>query len=136
MFSQKYCMGADGDTQFLPKSNRYSRMISGFISCSLVGVGLHLADMELHEVNKRRMGCEWGHYFCKIGAMSVYGSTKKEDWRESFLIIFLWCWDQLGGLLELWPDGPPSWGCKFWEEKKLKMLVLRGHCRTSGAVGI
>ena len=54
LFSLKCWVGPGGETQLLPKSNGYSRMIFGFVSLSF-RVGLHLSDIELNEVNERRM---------------------------------------------------------------------------------
>ena len=77
-FSRKCWVGADGETQLLPKSDGYSRMISAFVSRSF-GVGLHLSDIELNEVNEQRMSSEWCHYLTKESALTVYGTTKKKN---------------------------------------------------------
>ena len=76
-FSQKCWVGPGGETQLLPKSDGYSRMVSGFVSRSF-GVGLLLSQDELDKVNERRMGSEWGHYVSKDSAMTVYATTKKK----------------------------------------------------------
>ena len=52
-FSRKCWVGPGGETHLLPKSDGYSRMISGFVSRSF-GVGLHLSKEELEKVNERR----------------------------------------------------------------------------------
>ena len=63
-FGRKCWRGADGKTQHLPKSDGYSRMVSGFVSWEF-GVGLHLIQAELYEVNRRRTSDERGSYFVK-----------------------------------------------------------------------
>ena len=52
-FSRKCLVGPGGETQLLPKSDGYSRMICGFVSRSF-GVDLHLSKSELGKVNERR----------------------------------------------------------------------------------
>jgi len=83
-FSQKCWVGPGGETQLLPKSDGYSRMVSGFVSRSF-GVGLLLSQDELDKVNERRMGSEWGHYVSKDSAMTVYATTKKKIYLLNFL---------------------------------------------------
>ena len=46
LFDQKYWVGPGGETQLLPKSNGYSKMVSGFVSWDF-GVGLHLTKLEI-----------------------------------------------------------------------------------------
>ena len=77
LFSKKCWVGPGGVTQLLPKSDRYSRMISGFISQDF-GVGLELSENELDEVNERRMSDQWGEYISVESVKNVYGTTKKK----------------------------------------------------------
>ena len=76
-FSWKCWVGHGGETPLLQKSNGYSRMISGFVSCSF-GVALLLTLDELNKVNEGRMGSEWGEYVSRESSLSVYGTTKKK----------------------------------------------------------
>ena len=77
-FGRKCWVGPGGETQLLPKSDGYSKMVSGFVSRDF-GVGLYLSKEQLEEVNERRMGSEWGHYLSKEEAITVYGTTKKKE---------------------------------------------------------
>ena len=85
-FSRKCWVGPGGETQLLPKSDGYSRMISGFVSRSF-GVDLHLSKEELEKVNKRRAGYEWGEYLSKESALSVNGTTKKKQIKDKLTLI-------------------------------------------------
>ena len=64
LFSRNCWVGPGGGIQLLPKSIGYSRMISGFASCSF-GVSLHLIQNDLNEVNGQRIGSQWGEYISK-----------------------------------------------------------------------
>jgi len=75
-----------GETQLLPKSDVYSRIISGFVSRSF-GVGLHLSQNELEEVNERRVSSEWCHYLSKEAALTVYGTTKKKKIHDNLTLL-------------------------------------------------
>ena len=75
-FSKKCWVGPDGITQLLPKSDRYSRMVSAFVSWEF-GVGLELTENKLKEVNKRTMSDQWGEYISVELAKNVYRTTKK-----------------------------------------------------------
>ena len=77
-FGRKCWVGPGGETQLLPKSNGYSKMVSGFVS-SDIGVGLYLSKNELEEVKARRMGSEWGHYLSRDEALTVYGTSKRKE---------------------------------------------------------
>ena len=79
-FSQKCWLGPGGETQLLPKSDGYSRMISGFVSRSF-GVRFHLTQDELNKINERRMGSEWGKYLSRESSLAIYGTTKKKNQR-------------------------------------------------------
>ena len=79
-------VGAGRETQLLPKSDGYSRIISGFASRSF-GVGLHLSQNELDKVNKRRMNSEWGEYLLKNEVITVYGTTKKKKQKQDKLTL-------------------------------------------------
>ena len=106
-FSQKCWVEPGGETELLPKNEGYSRMVSGFVSRSF-GVRLLFSQDELGKVNERRTGSEWGHYVLKDLAMTVYVTMKKKKLTDNLILIIFLCWCQLGGLLELRPDGPPS----------------------------
>ena len=77
-FSRKCWVGPGGESQLLPKSNGYSRMVSGFAS-RCFGVGLYLSEVELNKVNERRIGSQWRESISKNEAIKVYGTTKKEE---------------------------------------------------------
>ena len=79
-------MGPGGDTQLLPKSDGYSRMVSGFVSQEF-GVGFHLTQAELDEVNQRRKSDEWGSYLSINEANLVYGTVKKKKLHDKLTLI-------------------------------------------------
>ena len=85
-FGRKCWVGPGGETQLLPKSDGYSKMVSGFVSRDF-GVGLYLSKVELEEVNERRMGSEWGHYLSKDEALTVYGTTQKKKLTDQLTLI-------------------------------------------------
>ena len=86
LFSRKCWVGPGRETQLLPKSNSYSRMISGFLRHSF-GVGLHLSDIELNRVNEMRMGCELGNYLPRNEAITVYKSKKKRKISDNLTLL-------------------------------------------------
>ena len=76
-FGRKCWVGPGGETQLLPKSEGYSKMVSGFVSRDF-GVGLHLDDNEIQKVNKQRVSDEWCHYLSTGAALTVNGTTQKK----------------------------------------------------------
>ena len=65
------------ETQLLPKSDGYSKMVSRFVSRDF-GVGLHLDDNKIQKVNEQRVSDEWCHYLSKEAALTVNGTTQKK----------------------------------------------------------
>ena len=75
-FGRQCWFGPNGEAELIPKIDRYSQMVSAFVSRSF-GVGLELSEEELMKVNERRSSEEWGEYIEKKAAMEIHGSTKK-----------------------------------------------------------
>ena len=75
-----------GATKLLPKSDGYSLMLSAIVSRKF-GLGLHLSDAELYEINSRRASEEWKEYVSKESAMEVYGSTIKKALTDKYALI-------------------------------------------------
>ena len=72
-FGHKCWLGPGGETQLLPKSDGYSKMVSGFVSRDF-RVGLHLSTIELDEINEGRVSNKWCNYISKEEALTVYGT--------------------------------------------------------------
>ena len=85
-FSAKCWQGVGGERKLLPKSDGYSLMISAF--CSRVfGLGLHVTNEQLNEINKRRSEGTTAHYVSVDSAKEIYGTTKKKPFATQELLL-------------------------------------------------
>ena len=68
-----------GASKLLPKTDGYSKMLSVMVGRKF-GFGIHLSDVELEEINKRRTdeNSAFKEYTSIESAMEIYGTVKKK----------------------------------------------------------
>ena len=85
-FSKCCWVGPGGEMKLLPKTDRYTLVVSAFVSREF-GFGLELTDDELRRVNERRQSREWCKYMSKEEAISVNGTEKKRLITDSLTLV-------------------------------------------------
>ena len=85
-FSAKCWQGVNGERRLLPKSDGYTTMISAFC-CRVFGLGLHVTNEQLVEINKRRTEGITSHYLSTDSANEINGTTLKKPFDSKDLLV-------------------------------------------------
>ena len=85
-FSNTCWYNHQGSTKLRPKTDGIAIMLSAVVSRMFV-MGLPLNEIELGEINERRMSHKWKHYMSAESALEVHGTTLKKPLTSKHALI-------------------------------------------------